>query len=157
MLDCRKVVKTLSIYILQWIARYVNVNSFIIFYINLIFQIYANNDKVISFPKGFLTKLSHPCLILLSTFFLKLFIMYVLFVCWRKVRKSQLNSSPPLALIIYAEEALKMASTSFTIPMETVTQFTVTWSLSQAPHGLWWCHGALEIEVFQNSAAFPSR
>ena len=90
-------------------------------------------------------------------FLLSFFLCIFLFVCSRKVRKSQLNSGPPLALIIYAEEALKMASTSFTIPMETVTQFTVTWSLSQAPHGLWWCHGPLEIEVFQNSTAFPSR
>ena len=85
--------------------------------------------------------LSHPCLILLKyIFFLLSFFFMYLFIClyfFRKVRKSQLNSDPPLALIIYAEEALKMASTSFTIPMETVTEFTVTLSLSQAPHGLW--------------------
>ena len=44
----------------------------------LILFIYVNNDEVI-IPKGFLTKLSHPCFILLSTFvfFLSFFLMYL--------------------------------------------------------------------------------
>ena len=51
-----------------------------------------------------------------------------------------------------------MASTKFfTTTVETVTQLIVTSSLSQALHGLWCCHGPLEIEVFQNAATLPSR
>ena len=92
----------------------------------------------------------------LSFSFIYLFIYFFFF---RKVsRKSLLNSGPPLALIIYAEEAPKMASTKFfTTTVETVTQLIVTSSLSQALHGLWCCHGPLEIEVFQNAATLPSR
>ena len=49
---------------LQWIARYVNVDSCIVFHI-IFYYVHVNSDEVI-FPKGFLTKLPHHCSILLS-------------------------------------------------------------------------------------------
>ena len=97
------------------------------------------------------------------SFLFKYFVKKVLFssLCFAlrslpPAKANRIQSLQNPVLIICAVGSLKVASTTCTTKMERGTPLTVTWIPNWTLHGLWWCHGAPQIESSQRLWNTPS-